>query len=409
MSNNIKSLNKTLNKTLNTQINQKSINLTNKSGFYEKDSTHIFSNVYLIAFSFVIALSFIGYTIYTYLQINTNSIILDNSSYFGSDMINFQPIFKQSEKTIDDCLNVCKQNIICGGITYNSDDQTCIGSKSNENGGDSKIRSEAPNFSAWIKPISYQLASSDMGKNFKKGIILGYTKTMTVIDGTKLSSPYQLGFFCYSFNLTIYDFNKNFGNWRHIFHKGSQISTGASLDYQSWENLILNYPNQCIGVWLAPFTNNLRIAVTTSTLSSTGYGSFDQAFDEICDDSECYTSDINGHTWKQENNLGDGSSPKTTIDTNLEYIDLDLQNIPLNTQINITFNFRGKYVDTIVNGKIKKTTTLQGIPKFNTSAIYVMNNKTFGGEISNLFYYPGSLLMNEVNTVMSYEPPPLVS
>ena len=222
ISNTIKNTN-----SLNTQSKQKSINLTNKSGFYESENTHIFSNVYLIAFFFVIALSFIGYTIYTYLQINTNSIILDNSSYYGSDITNFQPLFQGTEKTIDDCLNTCKLNVICGGITYNSDNKSCTGSKSSEVGGDSKLRSENANFSAWIKPASYKLENADIGKNLKKGIILGYTKTLTVIDSKQLSSPYQLGVFCYSFNLTIYDFNKNFGSWRHVFHKGTEINTGS--------------------------------------------------------------------------------------------------------------------------------------------------------------------------------------
>ena len=392
-------------KTSNTNSqDKKSINITNKSGFYEKENTHIFSNTYLIIFVLVIALGFIGYTVYYYVKTSTDAVILDNSSYYGTNIMTYTPLFEETEKTIDDCINTCKLNVICGGITYDSNSKTCTGSKSNENGGDSKIRAENPNFSAWIKPTSFKLERSDIGKNFKKAIILGYTKTKEVIDSKQISSPYQIGKFCYSFNVIIYDFYKNFGSWRHLFHKGTEIKTGANLEYRSWENLILNYPDQAIGVWLAPFTNNLRIAFTTVRIENNSYGSFTHAFEEKCDSvsGKCYITDTPNSKWKDKNKLTDGSIEIQKLKKDIEYIDLDLQNIPLNNKINITVNFRSNYVDTLVNGKIRKTNETNGIPEFNTSSVYVMHDKTFGGEISNLFYYPDALLMNEIKTVISY-------
>ena len=127
----------------------KPISLTNKSGFYTNNNKEnsIFSNVYIILLILLIAFSFMGYAVYYYLYHNDNDeIIKDNSSYYGEDITNYEPIFKDTTNAIDDCINICKNDIICDGITYNLDTKACIGTK---NG---KIRNENSNYSAWIKP-----------------------------------------------------------------------------------------------------------------------------------------------------------------------------------------------------------------------------------------------------------------
>jgi hypothetical protein len=382
-------------------MSEKNINLTNKSGFYEEKKENIFSNIYTIIFIFIIAISFFGYAIYKYLQSRSSETILNNSSYYGEDVSNYQPIFQNTSKTINDCINICKNDITCDGITYNNDTQACLGTK---NG---KIRNENPNYNAWVKPPSDKILSANLSKDFTKSILVGYTKTSTVIDRKQIQNPYMLGHFAFSFNLTIYDFYKNYGSWRHVFHKGSPIATGTSLNYQSWENLIVDIPIQSIGVWLAPFTNNLRIAVTTSSLSNRTYGSYDNAFVEKCDSltKKCYISDMPSGKWADTSKAGDGSNPNTQIDTYVEYFDHDLQNIPINKQINITINLRGNDVEILFNGKIAKITKLDGVPIKDTSSLYVMNDKTFGGEISNLLYYPDTLLLGDIQSIISLQTP----
>ena len=376
------------------------INFSNKSGFYEKPNENIFSNMYLIIFILVIALSFIGYAIYKYMQSSSILTILSNSSFYGSDLANYEPLFQDTTKIMSDCVNICKTDIACDGVTYNSDTKVCIGTKNGQ------IRNENANMSAWVKPESDKISTEDMSKDFIKSILVGFTKSMIVVDGKKIQNPYMLGVFAYSFNLTIYDFYKNYGSWRHIFHKGTSIDSGNSLNYQSWENLIVDYPIQNIGVWLAPFTNNLRIAVTTTSLANRTYGSSDDAFVQKCNNitKECYITDMPNGKWADNSKAGDGSNPNTKIDTNIEYFDHDLQNIPINKQINITIVFRGNYVETWVNGKISKINSLDGVPKTNTSSLYVMNDLTFGGEISNLLYYPDTLLLGDVQSIISLQP-----
>jgi len=383
-------------KTLNTT------NTNNKTGNNVKEPDNIFSHVYIILGLFIIAISFIGYAIYSYINANSNSLIKSNSSYYGSDIFTYEPLFKENVNTIDDCVTICKNDINCDGITYNSDSNLCTGTKDNENN-KAILRTENQNLSAWVKPPSLKIRQSEMSKDFTKSILVGYTTKNIVIDGIKLIVPFQIGYFSYSFNLTIYDFNKNYGSWRHIFHKGTDIPSGTSLTYQSWENLIIDYPNQIIGVWVAPFTNNLRIAVTTNTMENTRYGQYDNAFTQICDNSTntCFITDMPNSKWKDKSMKTDDTTPKFKLGIYVEYFDLDLQNIPLNTEINITVNFRGKNVDTLFNGKIRKTFNLNGIPIFDRKNLYVFNDKTINGEINNLLYYPNTLTKPEINQIIS--------
>ena len=398
MSNNIKTNNIKTNNIKNNKI----VNFSNQSGFYETDthSDNIFDNIYLILFLFTIGILFIGYAVYAFIISSGNAIIINNSTYYGTDILTYEYLFQDTSNTIDDCITNCKNDIICDGITYDSTTKQCTGTK---NG---LVRSDNANLSAWVKPPGLKIATSDMIKDFTKAILVGFTTTRTVVDGSKLMNPYLLGNFSYSFNLTIYDFNKNYGNWRHIFHKGTAITQGTKLNYQSWENLVVDYPKQFIGVWLAPFTNNLRFAVTTNSIKNKNYGQYNDAFIQKCDNTtkQCYITDMPNTKWSATSSLSDGSIPNEYVGTYIEHFDLDLQNIPLNTEINITVNFRGNNVDTLFNGKIRKTHKLNGIAIFDKSSLDVMNDSTFGGEINNLIYYPDTLLLPEIHQIIALKP-----
>ena len=81
------------------------INITSKSGFYNtprKVQDHIFSNPYLIGFILIVALVFIGYAIYYYINTLSTMVILANSSYYGKDITIYEPLFKETENTIND-------------------------------------------------------------------------------------------------------------------------------------------------------------------------------------------------------------------------------------------------------------------------------------------------------------------
>ena len=369
--------------------------LLNKSTFYETEPENIFSNLYLTGIIIIVAFSFVGYAMYNYMNKLKEDEIKGSSSFYGEDVNLYEPLFKEQVNTINECITMCKNDIICDGITYNDKSQICTGIK---NG---LIRNENSNYNAWIKPQEFKLNEYDK-KDFSKSVIVGYTKTNKNISGLKLANPYMIGYFSYSFNLTIYDFYKNYGSWRHLVHKGTEIDDGKLINYQSWENLVKDFPNQYIGIWLAPFTNNLRIAVTTEIETNKNYGSYEHAFIEKCNpkNKNCYITDMPGGNWVDRSRQGDNSTTTTKTITHIEFFDNDLQNIPINKNINITINMRGTDVEVYYDGKIVKVVKLDGIPKSNKSNLYVMNDKTFGGEISNLLYYPNSLTYENVNDIL---------
>ena len=389
------------NKISNNKISNNKINLLNKSSAYEYKEENVFSNIYLIVSIFVIALIFIGYAVYYYINKNNNLAITANSSYYGTDIALYEPIFQNTTTTINDCINICKNDITCDGITYNSNTQMCSGTKNGQ------LRNETANYSAWVKPDDYKINNNDIKKDFTKAVLVGNTTVTTTIDSVKLQNPYLIGFFAYSFNLTIYDFYKNYGSWRHIFHKGTPINRDIIIDYQSWENLVKDFPIQSIGVWLAPFTNNLRIAVTTTSLGNSNNGSYADAFIEKCNSitGDCYITDMPGGKWVDKKRAGDNSTPNTQLNTYIEYFDSDLQNIPINKQVNITINFRGSDAEVYYDGKIIKVVKLDGTPTLTKSSLYVMNDKSFGGEINNLLYYPDALTLENIKDVISLTAP----
>lgn len=372
----------------------RNINFMNKTGFYNKQES-IFSNTYMVALIVVIGLAFVGYAFYFYYYKAADNNIQSNSSYYGKDIALYQPVFQETANTITDCISMCENDITCDGMTYNNKTQICTGTKNGQ------LRNETAEYSAWIKPAGEQPSSVSI--DFKKAVLIGYAKSFRVLDGIKIMNPYMLGNFCWSFNLTIYDFYKNYGSWRHIFHKGTPITTGQILSYQSWENLVQDFPNQQIGVWLAPFTNNLRIAMTTTSLENRTYGSYTDAFVEKCDpvSGNCFITDMPSGKWTDTARAGDGSNPKPRISTNLEYLDQDLQNIPINTELNIIVNVYNTIVEVYFNGKIVKISQLGGTPVSDRKNLYVLNEKTANCEISNLLFYPDVVKKTDVSSIMA--------
>ena len=83
--------------------------------------------------------------------------------------------------------------------------------------------------------------------------------------------------------------------------------------------------------------------LTFKSLSSTDFKlTFirSDAFVEKCDvaSGKCFITDMPSGKWADTERAGDGTNPKPKVSNNLEYLDQDLQNIPINTQLNIIIN-----------------------------------------------------------------------
>ena len=56
------------------------------------------------------------------------------------------------------------------------------------------------------------------------------------------------------------------------------------------------------------------------------------------------------------------------------------------------------------DGKIVKVVKLDGVPSITNTHLYSMYDNTFGGEISNLIYYPEPLKLPNINSILTLAP-----
>ena len=118
--------------------------------------------------------------------------------------------------------------------------------------------------------------------------------------------------------------------YKHIFHKGNAklLDTGK------------NFPNNAPGLYLKPYTNDLNLVMNT----------FDNINEEI-----------------------------------------DISDIPINKWVNVIIRCKGRKLDVYINGTIKKSLQLSGVPKQNFGDVFVGMDGGFDGKISNLWYYDYAL------------------
>ncbi len=368
----------------------------NKTLILETKKTRIFDNTYIIIIVLIIGLMMIVYAFYYYTNKNLPNV-KSSSTYYGKDLAFYTPLFNNSSTSVEDCIQQCQNDITCDGITYNTETSYCTGTKKGI------LRNDNANFIAWVKDINNNKKLDT--KNIINNVLVGRTISQLIIDNNKFQDPYQIGNYSFSFNITIYDFYKNYGVWRHVLHKGTPIDPNNTLNYQSWETLERDLPDQTIGVWISPFTNNLRIAITTTQQRGSASSSYyNDAFIQKCnpvENSNCYVTDMPNGKYKDMSRLTDGSIPNFNLVRQIEYVDHDLKNIPINKSSTFIINIINNYIEIYINGKIIKTSQLNGTPTFNKFPMYIMNNMTFGGELKNIFYFPITMKLPDVQQIMT--------
>ena len=383
-----------INKIIKSNNNLSNNNKTNLIG-YKINSDPFMYPISLTIF-IILCLAALGYVLY--INYSNKSLIRVGKSYYGKDISNYIPLFNTTFDNIIECQKRCQRDPSCDGITFNNDNNNCVGTSNGV------IRDEDKNFVSWVKPLKSETA------NIKSNNILSYANGQTYVENSNLPIPYLKGHFCFGFYITIYDFYKNFGKWRHVFHKGTKMydpqGGGSYLEYTSWENLAQDYPDQSIGVWLAPFTNNLRICYTTITDENRISGSHLHAFINKCNNltNECYITDLPGGKYKDTIRVKDDSIVPPKLVKKLEYVEYDIQNIPLNKPVHIAVNFMGNMLEVYVDGKITKIQNIDGVPEFNEDNIYVFYPRTFEGELSNLAYFDKSLNFEEIKKLKGNTP-----
>lgn len=198
------------------------------------------------------------------------------------------------------------------------------------------------------------------------------TSLYTVIPSAEIVKPRD-GFnytFLVSFN--VKNFYHNYGNWRHIFHVGTEIDTNKILEYpyegegiDNWDEVTADFPDQNPGLWLHPTKNTLRLVITTEQFE-------EGAFPDHAHPESSFTA-----TDTKELEV-----TKKIINT------LDIKDVPMNSDVKLGFSVFQNSVTVFMNGSIRTIFTITGKPFENTGSLFIHRNKTYSGLINYLEIYP---------------------
>ena len=256
---------------------------------------------------------------------------------------------------------------------------------------DGKLRIDENDFMAWEKP------EQSLDEYFKKSLIRGLIDNELVILDQVIAKPALENRFVISFWLNIRDWYHNFEYWKHILHKGNSVE--GQILYKDWEDVIADYPDQYPGFWLAPFTNNLRICISTrvEVYKNNPDTEYKHAHMLYCNKGDCIETD------------------KTTVidktqikDSDIQYIKqieyYDLKNIPINKLFQVSVAMYQKTMEIYFDGKIRQIVKLRGVPQYNSENVYAKFNKSFDGEIYNLNYTPVEGDKDNIKTLYEERP-----
>lgn len=359
--------------------------------------------VFGLVFAFFVI---VGYVIYKYAIFDEP---VQGYTYFANDILKLDPLFTENAANMYECTNLCKQQANCDGVTFDSNTSTCVGQK---NG---RLRTDEDNYFVWVK----NKKQNDYDKN---GNIQSINKINPIVSSLKSnnkviiaskdvpSPPFPDTYSC-SFIIRIQDWYENYSLWRHILHKGTPIdktvnNKSKTIQYHNWEKIVMDIPEQSMGFWLSPFQNNLRIAITTVskkpeartyphaniekclcknnglTNSKQFKTRSERAAEEPC--TNCWITNQEGDPENLEDSMAD-----TKDFVSIDYV--DVQDLQTNIPTQIAISVKGNTIEVYVNGVFKLNKVLNGVPRWNNGDLYVHNQKTYKGDLSNLIIIPGAI------------------
>jgi hypothetical protein len=149
--------------------------------------------------------------------------------------------------------------------------------------------------------------------------------------------------FSWSVWINITDLDNNPGSYKHIFSKGDNVNIDNGM----------GTPNNAPGLYIGPNSNDLVVLMNTFN----------------------------------------------TVEESIV-----INDIPLQSWINVVIRIDGMYFDVYINGALSKRITLSGVPKQNNGNVYVAMNGGFNGYISNLRYYNRALEPGDILAIMKRGP-----
>lgn len=213
-----------------------------------------------------------------------------------------------------------------------------------------------------------------IGNGFKIDNINSFSTSMTPnidIVPPKLNNNFSISFWIY-----IDDFYENYNYWKHILHKGSEIS--GILNYKYWYNIETEIPKQNLGLWMHPNQNNLRLAI--STIVDTNHPNTEHP------------------EYETASKTFEKNQYKETLET------CDITDIPSKTLIHYSIVVDGQTITIYKNSKVHKIHGLNGRPILNLGNMYFNNQKTYSGKLHNFIYYPYKTDINKVKSFFKDKP-----
>jgi hypothetical protein len=377
---------------VNNNVNKNVVNIS-------KD--RLANHPFVVIFLFGLLFFTIIYILYYYFRKNQP---IPGMTYYSSDIMKMDPLFNKTAVDMNDCIEHCNKELNCDGVTYNIKNKACIGQY------EGRLRSDTSEYIAWVKTKSSNLLNKtgnlESTKQSYRIVPLLSSTNKSKVPISNIPNPVFPDHFTYSFWINIKDWYHNYSYWRHIFHKGSPFDKSVksngfkTFKYRNWEEITDNLPEQCIGAWLTPFQNNIRIAITTvsdkykpEVYSDANVQKCECTPDEATKSihcSNCWITD-------QQNDVkySKMAGVKNLQESKIEYI--DIPDIETNKPTNIVVSVKGLIVEIFMNNKFIKTIVLSGSPNWNTGDLYVHNPVSYSGELKDLLILPGTSNLQIVN------------
>ena len=171
---------------------------------------------------------------------------------------------------------------------------------------------------------------------------------------------FTYSFWCLYLDSNLHSGNKNSNKWKHIFHKGNSTS----------------YPNRAPGAWFHPLENKMRVYMNT----------FDNPLEFL---------DINNIPVRKWFHCA------IVLQNKISHLD---------DEDKIYDVFKGNHIlDVYINGKIKKSIQLTGVPKQNNGDVWINLFGGFDGYLSKLQYINRAIKYDELNSIIKKGPSKIVT
>ena len=207
--------------------------------------------------------------------------------------------------------------------------------------------------------------------------MITWTKTPNVIPLKDIPISLYPNKYSVSFWIYVDNWYHNHALWRSVIYQGTKPSDDIHLT--TWGDVITKIPKQRFGVWLAPYTNNLRCVIGTNVPFDSGI-STTHPVTKICKGNSCNVNvNKNSNKYYYE----------------LEHI--DIKNIDIGIPFMVTMVIDILSLGIYINGKLRHNVKLDGMPVSLNADCFVKPEKSFDGHLMEVRLWEKNLSSKKVN------------